>query len=104
LRKPRPWEINQYVLALCRPVGYTAPPTRDQADRGDAVNRPRAADDFATIRARMEDLRREQEPAQAPPRNVPRDPPQPSTRYGYGSQQGINTEPGRVRQPGVYAS
>jgi hypothetical protein len=29
------------------------------------VNRPRAADDFATIRARMEELRREQEAAHA---------------------------------------
>jgi hypothetical protein len=29
------------------------------------VNRPRAADDFATIRARMEELRREREGAQA---------------------------------------
>jgi hypothetical protein len=27
------------------------------------VTRPRAADDFATIRARMEELRREREPA-----------------------------------------
>jgi hypothetical protein len=30
------------------------------------VNRPRAADDFAAIRARMEELRREREAAQAP--------------------------------------
>jgi hypothetical protein len=29
--------------------------------RGDAVSRPRAADDFTTIRARMEELRRERE-------------------------------------------
>jgi hypothetical protein len=28
---------------------------------GNAVNRPRAADDFATIRARMEELRRERD-------------------------------------------
>jgi hypothetical protein len=28
---------------------------------GDPVTRPRAADDFATIRARMEELRRERE-------------------------------------------
>ena len=30
------------------------------------MNRPRAADDFATIRARLEELRREREAAQAP--------------------------------------
>jgi hypothetical protein len=29
------------------------------------VNRPRAADDFATIRARLEELRRERERAEA---------------------------------------
>ena len=29
--------------------------------RGDAVSRPRAADDFTTIRARLEELRRERE-------------------------------------------
>jgi hypothetical protein len=32
---------------------------------GNAVNRPRAADDFPTIRARMAELRREREGAQA---------------------------------------
>ena len=32
---------------------------------GADVNRPRAADDFATIRARMEELRREREGAHA---------------------------------------
>jgi hypothetical protein len=31
---------------------------------GADVNRPRAADDFATIRARMEELRREREGAE----------------------------------------
>ena len=43
------------------------------------MNRPRTADDFATIRARMEELRRERETAQAPagerPRNRPHAPP-----------------------------
>jgi hypothetical protein len=31
---------------------------------GNAVNQPRAADDFATIRARMEELRHEREAAE----------------------------------------
>jgi hypothetical protein len=38
------------------------------------VTRPRAADDFATIRARMEELRREREEAQATESDLPRDP------------------------------
>jgi hypothetical protein len=39
------------------------------------VNRPRAADDFATIRARMEELRREREGAQSAEGDLQRDPP-----------------------------
>jgi hypothetical protein len=39
------------------------------------VTRPRAADDFATIRARMEELRREREGAQATESNSQRDSP-----------------------------
>jgi hypothetical protein len=64
------------------------------------VNRPRAADDFATIRARMEELRRERELAQAPPSDLPPDPPQRYTRYAYGSQREISAPPGQVRQSG----
>ena len=37
------------------------PPNSTQADGGGNVTRPRAADDFPTIRARMEELRRERE-------------------------------------------
>jgi hypothetical protein len=40
--------------ALCRQYG-------GNYSRGDAVSHPRAADDFTTIRARMEELRRERE-------------------------------------------
>jgi hypothetical protein len=38
------------------------------------MNRPRAADDFATIRARMEELRREQEAAHATEGGLQSDP------------------------------
>jgi hypothetical protein len=38
------------------------------------VNRPRAADDFAAIRARMEQLRREREGKHAPERELKLDP------------------------------
>ena len=41
------------------------------------VNRPRAADDFTTIRARMKELRRGREGAQAPEDDLPCDPPVP---------------------------
>jgi len=44
------------------------------------VNRPRAADDFATIRTRMVELRRERERAEAPkPRLTPEPPPRGTT-------------------------
>jgi hypothetical protein len=61
------------------------------------MNRPRAADDFATIRARMEELRRERGAAQAPPSDMQREVPTRSTRYGYGSQREISAPSGQVR-------
>jgi hypothetical protein len=45
------------------------------------VNRPRAADDFATIRARMKELRHEREGVEAPEPRVPSEtPPRSATR------------------------
>jgi hypothetical protein len=44
------------------------------------MTRPRAADDFATIRARMEELRREREGAQAGESDLQRDPSLNRTR------------------------
>ena len=44
------------------------------------VNRPRTADDFATIRTRRKELRRERERAEAPkPRLTPEPPPRSPT-------------------------
>jgi hypothetical protein len=44
------------------------------------VNQPRAADDFATIRTRMKELRRERERAEAvKPRLTPEPPPRSPT-------------------------
>jgi hypothetical protein len=66
---------------------------------GADVNRPRAADDFATIRARMEELRREREVAQAAEgelksdpyraRNVRWPPSEVGARVGRVSQSGL---------------
>ena len=39
------------------------------------MNRPRAADDFAAIRARMEELRREREGTKPSEKEAQRDPP-----------------------------
>ena len=64
------------------------------------MNRPRAADDFVTIRARMEELCREREAAHAGESEAKSDPPMRSYRNGYWSQQEINAGPERVRQPG----
>jgi hypothetical protein len=64
------------------------------------VNRPRAADDFVTIRARMEELRCERERAEASECDLQGDAPARSARIGYWSQREISGAPGQVRQPG----
>jgi hypothetical protein len=64
------------------------------------MSRPRAADDFATIRARMEELRRESERPQAPESEVQRDPPMHRARSERWPPSEIGAGPGRVRQSG----
>ena len=71
---------------------------------GADVNRSRAADDFATIRARMKELRRERERAQAPEADLPCDPPTPRARTDRWPPREISEEPGRVRQSGAVRS
>jgi hypothetical protein len=46
------------------------------------VNRPRAADDFATIRARLNELRRERELAERAEKGSPPEPPSSGGRRG----------------------
>jgi hypothetical protein len=62
------------------------------------VTRPRAADDFATIRARLEEMRREREAMQATEDQL--DQPGRPARNAYWSQREISVGPGRVRQSG----
>jgi hypothetical protein len=64
------------------------------------VTRPRAADDFATIRARMEELRREHECPQATESDLQRDPPSQRARSLRWPPPEIGTGLGRVRQSG----
>ena len=64
------------------------------------MNRPRAADDFATIRARMEELRRERKGAQATESDLQRDLPMHRARTEHWPPSGIGAGPGRVRQSG----
>jgi hypothetical protein len=68
------------------------------------MSRPRAADDFAAIRGRMEQLRREREAAQATEGELQSDRPMRSNRNAYWSQQEISAERGRVRQSGTVRS
>jgi hypothetical protein len=68
------------------------------------MTRARAADDFATIRARMEELRRERERAQAPEGDLPCDRPIPRARTDRWPPREISAEPGRVRQSGAVRS
>jgi hypothetical protein len=55
------------------------------------VTRPRAADDFPTIRARMEELRRERArvPADDDPRRASAAPPYADTRPALASKSGL---------------
>ena len=68
------------------------------------MNRTRAADDFATIRARMEQLRREREAVQAGESETKSDTPMRSNRNAYWSQREISAAPGQVRQSGPIRS
>ena len=62
------------------------------------MNRPRAADDFATIRARLEELRQEREQVQSAESELQRDlPPRRSVRW---MPSESSAGPGRVRQSG----
>jgi hypothetical protein len=65
------------------------------------MSRPRAADDFATIRARMEELRREREAAHAAESELQWDPLTRSNRNAYWSPRETSATPGRVRQSGL---
>jgi len=67
---------------------------------GGNMNRPRAADDFAIIRARIEELRREREAAQAAESDFQSDLPMRSNRNAYWPQREVSAGPGRVRQSG----
>ena len=67
------------------------------------MTRPRAADDFTAIRARMEELRREREVAHATESTeseTKSDAPTRSNRNAYWSQHEIGAVPGRVRPSG----
>jgi hypothetical protein len=64
------------------------------------MKRPRAADDFATIRARMEELRREREVAELGKADLQPDPRVRSARNEDWSQHEASPGPGRVRQSG----
>jgi hypothetical protein len=53
------------------------------------VTQPRAADDFAMIRARMKELRRERERAEATASELQSDPPARPGGIGYWSQREV---------------
>ena len=76
------------------------PPSSNQADGGGGVNRTRAADDFATIRARMEESRREREGAQTAECDLQREESMHRARSLRWPPPEIGAAPGRVRQSG----
>jgi hypothetical protein len=65
------------------------------------VNRPRAADDFATIRARMEELRHEREGTQAAESDLQRELPINRARTARWQPSEMDAGLWRVRQSGA---
>ncbi len=63
------------------------------------MTQPRAADDFAMIRARMKELRRERERAEAIESELQSDPSARPARIGHWSQREVEA-PGQVRRTG----
>ena len=68
------------------------------------MNRPRAADDFAAIRARMGEIRREREETKPSEREAQRDPSMSRGGAIRSSPSEIGEGPGRVRQSGPIRS
>lgn len=64
------------------------------------MTRTRAADDFATIRARLEELRRERETAQPAEGELKPDPAINRSRSMRAGLSEVSTGPERLRQPG----
>jgi hypothetical protein len=64
------------------------------------MTQPRAADDFAMIRARMKELRRERERAEAAESELHRDPAINHSRSVRAGLSEVSSGPGRVRQSG----
>jgi hypothetical protein len=62
------------------------------------MNRPRAADDFVTIRARLEELRREREGANPSDGEAAPDPPMPRSGSIRWPPLASGAGPGRIRQ------
>lgn len=64
------------------------------------MNGPRAADDFATIRARLEELRRERKQPTPSGKNAQPDPPLPRGVSIFWPPSQTNAGPGRVPPSG----
>jgi len=71
-----------------------------QADGGEDMTRPRAADDFATIRARMEELRSEREREEGGQTEGRADPPMRPYRSIYWPDGERGAGSNRDRRPG----
>jgi len=62
------------------------------------MTQPRAADNFAMIRARMKELRRERERAEAAESELQSDPPVRPARIGYWLQREVELPPEQGRR------
>jgi hypothetical protein len=91
--------INLITIGSRRQPGGDRPANQSSIKlTGGNVNKSRAADDFATIRARMEELRRERERADAAGNDLLSDQPFGRGRTERRNSGEIGATPGRVRQ------
>jgi hypothetical protein len=91
-----PEEINHPTIGVS---GSRAKSRRTFKMGGNAVNRPRAADDFPTIRARLEELRRERKGAQTAESELQGDPARRGRSVRWPPSE-MSAGSGRVRQSG----
>ena len=93
--------INPTTLSLAVSSHAIERPSKlDKRKGGNAVNRPRAADDFAAIRARMEELRQEREGTKPSDKVAQRRTPTPRGGAIRWPPSETSVGPGRVRQSG----
>ena len=95
-----PRKINPTRLGFAASSQEIERPSKLDQAVGGKMTRPRAADDFSAIRARMEELRRERAGAQAAESELQQDQPMHRARSARCPPSEITAGPGQVRPSG----